>query len=96
MKKSREILFTELCQHMGMRDNEVKKKWKKMNEDDKWVLVKGFVLEWGVNFHPLSAKSVKELVDEYLVEDNTSPSDSSSGPMLFPNLKKIMGFSQNK
>ncbi|KAF5937005.1 hypothetical protein HYC85_024511 [Camellia sinensis] len=64
MKKSRQLLFTELCEYLGLKPEELKKKWKKMDDDeedggggeeDKWVLVKGFVSEWGVNFHPLSA-----------------------------------------
>ncbi|XP_059654631.1 uncharacterized protein LOC132301390 [Cornus florida] len=92
MKKSRQILFTELCQYMGSNSEEVKTTWKKMSEEDKWVLAKGFVSDWGVNFHPLSARSVKDMVEEHLVEDN--PSLSSS--LFFPNLKKMMGFSQSK
>ncbi|XP_059654628.1 uncharacterized protein LOC132301388 [Cornus florida] len=92
MKKSRQILFTELCQYMGSNSEEVKKTWKKMSDEDKWVLAKGFVSDWGVNFHPLSARSVKDMVEEHLVEDN--PSLGSS--LFFPNFKKMMGFSQSK
>uniref|UniRef100_A0A5B7BGZ6 DUF7026 domain-containing protein n=1 Tax=Davidia involucrata TaxID=16924 RepID=A0A5B7BGZ6_DAVIN len=96
MKKSRQLLFTELCQYMGlkMKAEEVKKQWKKMDEEDKWVLVKGFVSEWGANFHPLSARSVKAMIEEHLLEDN--PSSNSSPSLLFPNLKKLMGFSPKK
>ncbi|CAK9136940.1 unnamed protein product [Ilex paraguariensis] len=101
MKKSRELLFTELCQYMDLKSEEMKKKWKQMKEEDKWVLVKEFVAEWSANFHPLSARSVKELVDEHLLEENPSPnssdfdsdSDSNSDSVLFPGLKKLMGFS---
>jgi hypothetical protein len=57
-------------------------------------LVKGFVSEWSMNFHPLSARSVKEMVEEYLQEDNPSAAKSSPS-VLFPGLKRIMGFSQN-
>jgi hypothetical protein len=96
MKKSKELLFTELCQYLALKEDEVKKKWRKMDEEDKLVLVKGFVTEWSVNFHPLSARSVKEMVEEYLQEDNPSPSATSSPSMFFPGLKRIMGFSQNK
>lgn len=81
---------------MDLEADEFKKKWRKMNEDDKWVLIKGFVSEWGTNFHPLSAKSVKSLIDEYLVKDiHVEEDGSSSAAMLFPTLKKFMGFSQN-
>ena len=90
MKKSRELLFTELCQYMGLKEDEMMKKWKGMIEDDKWVLVKGFVSEWSVNFHPLSARSVKDMVEEHLVEN--TPSMNSYPSLLFPNLKKLMGF----
>ncbi|KAK9286560.1 hypothetical protein L1049_014959 [Liquidambar formosana] len=93
MKKSRQLLFTELCQYLDMRDEEVRKKWMKMDEEEKWVLVKGFVSEWGVNFHPLSAKSVKEMVEEYLGEENLSPQSSPS--LGFSDLGRILGFSPN-
>lgn len=94
MKKSKELLFTELCQYLASKEDEVKKKWRKMDEEDKLVLVKGFVTEWSVNFHPLSARSVKEMVEEYLQEDN--PSATSSPSLFFSGLNRIMGFSQNK
>ncbi|KAL6269901.1 hypothetical protein ACE6H2_026812 [Prunus campanulata] len=93
MKKSRELLFTELCHYLNSKSEEVKKKWRKMEEEDKWVLVKGFVSEWGVNFHPLSAKSVKELVEEHLHEEN--PPAKSSAAAFFPGLKRMMGFSED-
>lgn len=98
MEKSRELLFKELCQYLSMDSNEVLKQWRKMEEEEKWVLVKGFVSDWGVNFHPLSARSVKELVEEYLDEiehENASSSSSSksSPSSLIPTLKKMMGFS---
>lgn len=98
MEKSRELLFRELCGYLNLEAEEVKKRWKKMDEEEKRGLVKGFVSEWGVNFHPLSARSVKELVEEYLRdgEQNPSPKSSSSSSSLFPTLKKMMGFSQNE
>lgn len=93
MKKSRELLFTELCQHFGLKAEEMEIQWREMAEEEKWDLVKGFVLEWGANFHPLSAKSVKEMVDEHLGEEN--PTTESSQSILFPGLKRMMGFSPN-
>ncbi|CAN4107867.1 unnamed protein product [Withania somnifera] len=90
LKKSRELLFVELCNYTGLRSEEMNKKWKKCSEEEKWVLIKSFVLEWGSHFHPLSARSAKELVDEYLVE-NTSEFTSSTS--FFPGLRKLMGFS---
>ncbi|XP_016506413.2 uncharacterized protein LOC107824183 [Nicotiana tabacum] len=91
LKKSRELLYLEFCNYTGLKSEEMKKKWKRLSEEEKWVLVKGFVLEWAAHFHPLSARSVKDLVDEYLVE-NTPESTSSA---FFPGLKKLMGFSQD-
>jgi hypothetical protein len=91
MKKSKELLFTELCHYLALQGDEAKKKWRKMDEEERLVLVKGFVTEWSANFHPLSARSVKE---EYLQEEN--PSSTSSPSLLFPGLQRIMGFSQNK
>ncbi|KAJ7946816.1 Mediator of RNA polymerase II transcription subunit like [Quillaja saponaria] len=93
MEKSKELLFTELCHYLALKSEEVKKKWRKMDEDEKWVLVKGFVTEWDTNFHPLSARSAKEMVEEYVREENSSAKSSS---ILFPGLQKITGFSQNK
>ncbi|KAK9988859.1 hypothetical protein SO802_029098 [Lithocarpus litseifolius] len=65
-------------------------KWRKMDEEEKWVLVKGFVSDWSMDFHPLSARSVKEMVEECLLEEN--PSTKSSLSVLFPGLKRLMGF----
>lgn len=104
IKKSVKILFKEMCEYLGMQESEVMKKWKNMNEDDKLGLVKEFVLEWGVDFHPLSAKSAKEMVDMYLVEhvayENTNVSCDDNGdassPMLFSSLLKLLGLFQNK
>ena len=69
-------------------------KLRKMDEEEKWVLVKGFVSYWSMDFHPLFARPVKEMVKEYLLEEN--PSAKSSPLVLFPGLKRLMGFSQNK
>ncbi|CAK7330343.1 unnamed protein product [Dovyalis caffra] len=92
MKKSRELLFTELCNYLSLDKEEVKRKWNRMDQEEKRVMIKGFVNEWGVNFHPLSARSVKEMIEEYLHEEK--PSSNSSGSMLFPGLKRIMGFEE--
>ncbi|XP_011030238.1 PREDICTED: uncharacterized protein LOC105129740 [Populus euphratica] len=92
MKKSRELLFAELCKYLALDKEEAKRKWSKMDQEEKRVLIKGFVDEWGVSFHPLSARSVKEMIEEYLHE--RKPPSHSSGSMLFPGLKRIMGFSQ--
>lgn len=103
LKKSVEILFKEMCKYMEMQESEVMKKWKSMNEDEKLGLVNEFVAEWGVDFHPLSAKSVIEMVDKYLVEDVeyenrnvASHDDEASSSMSFSSLFKFLGLFQNE
>ncbi|PIN16896.1 hypothetical protein CDL12_10443 [Handroanthus impetiginosus] len=90
LKKSREVLFAEVCNFTGLKSEDLKKKWKRMNEDEKWDLTKGFIAKWSAHFHPLSAKSVKEMVEEYVGQSNES-SNSASGK-LFPDLRKLLGF----
>ncbi|KAL0863051.1 hypothetical protein Bca101_042169 [Brassica carinata] len=97
MKKSGEILWGEFCRHMGLKEEEMRVKWRKIGEEEKVVMVKEFVDEWGVDFQPLSVRSVKEMVEEEcLVSDKTiEPSSSSSMSSfsgLFPGLKRIIGF----
>ncbi|KAH7833693.1 hypothetical protein Vadar_008803 [Vaccinium darrowii] len=81
MKKSRHLLFSELSKYLGLGPEELKERLKEMKDEDKWVLVKGFVSEWGEDFHPLSARSVKEMVEEHLVED-TPPQPAVSSPSV--------------
>uniref|UniRef100_A0A2P2QNF1 Uncharacterized protein MANES_10G092200 n=1 Tax=Rhizophora mucronata TaxID=61149 RepID=A0A2P2QNF1_RHIMU len=95
MKKSRELLFTEFCHYLDLEKEEVNCKWSKLDQEEKWVIVKGFVSEWGVNFHPLSARSIKEMIEEYLHEEKPPPPNSSSS-VLFRGLRRMMGFSQDK
>ncbi|KAK2662791.1 hypothetical protein Ddye_001365 [Dipteronia dyeriana] len=93
MKKSKELLFTDLCQFLDLKEEQVKNKWSKIDEDEKWDLVKGFVSEWGVNFHPLSPRSIKELIEEYLLEEEKQPSPfstSTTASLLFSGLKRLM------
>nr|XP_043621334.1 uncharacterized protein LOC122593057 [Erigeron canadensis] len=101
MKTSRKLLYTEMCNYLGIGQEELKRKWEKMEEADKWVLAQEFVSDWGSNFHPLSAKSVKELVDQYVFRDDNDANkkvnddddgDGDSSFVLFSGLKKLMGF----
>lgn len=103
MKKSAEILFKEMCKYLEMQECEVMKKWKSMNGDEKLGLVNEFVAEWGRDFHPLSAKSVIEMVDMYMVEDVedengnvTNDDDEASSPLSFSNMFKFLGLFQNE
>ncbi|XP_031278951.1 uncharacterized protein LOC116143148 [Pistacia vera] len=90
MKKSKELLFTEFCQYLGLKEEDARKKWRKIKEEEKWDLVEGFVSEWSVNFHPLSARSVKELLQEYLHQVEEKPFTSSGNVF-----KRILGFSED-
>ncbi|CAH1450499.1 unnamed protein product [Lactuca virosa] len=108
MKTSRKLLYAELCLYLGLGIEELRRKWERMEEDDKWVLAEEFVSDWSSNFHPLSAKSVKQLVDQHLFQDgndhdngnnkdnNSSQDSSSSSSLLFSGLKKLMGFPDDK
>lgn len=89
-KKSKELLFAEVSDFVGVKSEDLRKKWRRMDEDEKWVVVKGFVTEWSAHFHPLSARSVKELVEEYV-----SGSDEFSGSAsanFFSDFTKFFGF----
>lgn len=89
MKKSREFLFTELCGFLGLKSEETKRSWKKMDEEAKLTLIKEFVSEWGFNFQPLSSRSVKEMVEEYVNGENLSAISSASS--LISSLRRTMG-----
>ncbi|XP_074277284.1 uncharacterized protein LOC141600926 [Silene latifolia] len=94
--KTKEMLFSDLCKFLSLNPDEFKNHWKRMNPDDKLNLVKGFVSNWGLNFHPLSSKSVRDLVEEFVMKDNVDEfenCDSSSGfgdVVNFPRLKKLI------
>ncbi|KAI5448287.1 uncharacterized protein LOC127083753 [Lathyrus oleraceus] len=90
MRKSRKILFKEFCNYLDLNEQEAKQKWNKIDEDEKWVLIKGFVQELNEFFQPLSAKYTKELVEEYLLKENLPPKSPPSSP-LFP-FDSIIGF----
>ncbi|XP_043709025.1 uncharacterized protein LOC122658178 [Telopea speciosissima] len=90
MKKSRQLLFEELCNYLKLTAEEVKKRWRKVEEEEKMSVVQGFVSEWGVAFHPLSSRSVKEMVEEHLA-DEENPSPISDNSFIFPGLRRIMG-----
>lgn len=90
MKKSREVLFWEICKSMDLKEDGMRKKWRRMGEEERRGLVKEFLGHWGLRFHPLSARSVKEMVDEYVNEEEDSK--SIVGSSFFPGLKRWMGF----
>ncbi|XP_077215665.1 uncharacterized protein LOC143850292 [Tasmannia lanceolata] len=92
MKKSRELLFEDLCKYLHLREGEVKNRWREIGEVERLDLVRGFVAEWGVSFHPLSLRSVKDMVEEHLNEEN--PLGLSNPPLRFPSLKRMMGLSE--
>ncbi|PIA59186.1 hypothetical protein AQUCO_00400214v1 [Aquilegia coerulea] len=86
-----------ICKYLDLETEEVKQRWIKMDETEKLVLAKGFVSDWGEAFHPLSSKSVKELMAEILIEENPNPISSSSSSLSISSinlnsLKKMIGF----
>ncbi|KAL8554848.1 hypothetical protein ACS0TY_002867 [Phlomoides rotata] len=93
LKKSRELLFTEVSNFTGLKSEDLKKKWRRMNEEERLVLVRGFVAEWSAHFHPLSARSVKEMVEQYVQGQSHEFSDSLSGK-FFSDFTKLLGFSE--
>lgn len=96
LRKSKEMLFMELCGYMGCNSEEAKKRLGRTGEEERFVLIKGFVEDWALRFHPLSARSVMQLVDEYLAENSSSSSSSLSSPRLFPILRKLLGVFQQQ
>ncbi|OWM63693.1 uncharacterized protein LOC116196385 [Punica granatum] len=96
MKKSREVLFSEICKSVSFKEEEMRKKWRRMEEEERWGLVKEFVGHWGARFQPLSARSVKEMIEEYLNEvEDKEGSRSNGGSSFFPGLKRLMGFPED-
>ncbi|XP_027933156.1 uncharacterized protein LOC114188727 [Vigna unguiculata] len=91
MSKSRKLLFGELCEYMCLNEEQAQHKWSSMDEEEKLVLVKAFLKEWGSHFHPLSARSTKEMLEEYLRQGNGPPKPSSSSS-FFSGLNRIIGF----
>ncbi|KAL7157029.1 hypothetical protein ABFS83_02G049900 [Erythranthe nasuta] len=94
LKKSRELLFAEMCGFVGLKSDDLKKKWRRMNEEERFDLAKGFVGGWSAQFHPLSPKSVQEMVELHLL-DESFDSDSNSSANLFPDFAKFLGFPLN-
>ncbi|CAJ1961404.1 unnamed protein product [Sphenostylis stenocarpa] len=90
MSKSRKLLFGELCEYMGLNEEQAQHKWSSMDEDEKLVLVKAFLKKWGSHFHPLSARSTKEMLEEYLRQGNAPPKPPASS--FLSGLNRIIGF----
>ncbi|XP_051126213.1 uncharacterized protein LOC127248084 [Andrographis paniculata] len=83
-QRSREMLFAELCSFVGLKSAEMRRKWRRMSDEERWGLARGFVAEWSLHLHPLSARSVKELINQHLSQSqrtitNIQPSNSSGG-----------------
>ncbi|KAL8060828.1 hypothetical protein ABFX02_02G050500 [Erythranthe guttata] len=95
LKKSRELLFAEMCGFVGLKSEDLKKKWRRMSDEERCVLAKGFVGGWSAQFHPLSAKSVQEMVDLHLLDSDSDSHSHSSANLLFPDFAKFLGFPLN-
>ncbi|KAL8136545.1 hypothetical protein V2J09_002546 [Rumex salicifolius] len=99
MRKSAEMLFDDLCGHLKMKSNteEVKRRWRRMPEEERRDLVAAFVSDWGVDFQPLSRRGVKQLLDEFVgVDDDdeaiATPNLDSMAAFGMSGLKRLIGF----
>ncbi|KAL2904124.1 hypothetical protein RDABS01_002834 [Bienertia sinuspersici] len=109
MKTSKQLLFFDFCNYLNLNPDDVKYKWTNLSNDEKLRLVKGFVSNWGLYFHPLSPKSVRDLIEEFVVIDDLEENQISGfyrkhdddnydddSLVILPKLKKLfMGFSQD-
>ncbi|XP_030512422.2 uncharacterized protein LOC115726607 [Rhodamnia argentea] len=94
LSKSRALLFSELCGYLSLSEDELQKKWERMEDGERRDLAKEFVSNWSVHFHPLSARSVVEMVEEHLQQEK-KPSFSNDST-FFPSLKRLMGLGESK
>ncbi|XP_068656999.1 uncharacterized protein [Aristolochia californica] len=94
MKKSTDMLFDDFCEYLGLKAEAVKRNWRQMEEDEKFDSLRRFLDEWGASFHPLSVKSVKEMVEEHVGGED--PSRVSIPLIRFPSFKRFMRFSEAK
>lgn len=91
-------MYTKLCLHLGLGKDELRIKWDRMEEYEKWVLVEEFVSNWSSNFHSLFASFVKHFVDQQLVITMIiiHLRILLLRYCLFSGLKKLMGFTDDK
>ncbi|KAK9677370.1 hypothetical protein RND81_11G139200 [Saponaria officinalis] len=87
--KSKQMLFNDFCKFLNLNSDETKIKWMKMNPDEKLDLIQGFVCNWGLNFHPLSPKSVRDLIEEFVMNDLVENKENSDTVLGFSRLKKL-------
>ncbi|KAL9244772.1 hypothetical protein vseg_018500 [Gypsophila vaccaria] len=91
ISKSKRMLFDDFSHFLGIGYDEVKIRWMRLNPDEKLGLVNGFVSQWGLNFHPLSTKSIRDLIDEFVVNDLREIKESSDNDDDY-----VLGFSRLK
>ncbi|XP_039158554.1 uncharacterized protein LOC120288557 [Eucalyptus grandis] len=92
--KGRALLFAEFCGYFSLREDELRRRWERMENGERRNMAAEFVSNWSADFHPLSARSVVEMVEEHLRrEKKPSFSDDSA---FFPSLKRLMGLGENK
>jgi len=82
LKRSKQMLFFELCNSLNVSPEEGKRMWGRMSPDDKMGLIKGFVSDWGLRFHPLSPSSIRDMVEEYVAADAEEGDSSEKNPDL--------------
>ncbi|KAF8013851.1 hypothetical protein BT93_I1649 [Corymbia citriodora subsp. variegata] len=94
LRKGRALLFSELCGYFSLREDELRRRWERMEDGERRDLAKDFVSNWSADFHPLSVRSVVEMVEEHLRQEK-KPSFSNESA-FFPSLKRLMGLGENK
>ncbi|KAJ8452916.1 hypothetical protein Cgig2_014679 [Carnegiea gigantea] len=92
LKKSKQMLFFELCNSLNLTPEEGKTMWGTMSPDEKMALIKRFVSDWGL-------RSVRDMVEEYVAEDAEEEHSSDKNPnlrlsgsdsgVIFSGLKKL-------
>ncbi|KAK3414057.1 hypothetical protein EUGRSUZ_I02564 [Eucalyptus grandis] len=92
--KGRALLFAELCGYFSLGENELRRRWERMEDGERRDMAAEFVSNWSADFHPLSARSVVEMVEEHLRQEK-KPSFSNDSA-FFPSLKRLMGLGENK
>ncbi|XP_056163357.1 uncharacterized protein LOC130136857 [Syzygium oleosum] len=95
LAKGRALLFSELCGYFALREDELRRKWEGMEDGERRGLATEFVSNWSADFHPLSARSVVEMVEEHLQQHGKKPPFSNDSA-FFPGLKRLMGLGENK
>ncbi|KAI6668300.1 hypothetical protein NL676_019391 [Syzygium grande] len=65
--------FSELCGYFSLREDELRRKWERMEDGERRGLATEFMSNWNADFHLLSASSIVEMVEEHLQHGKKLP-----------------------